>query len=123
MSFSESGSVSDPVHIMEYKYKYAFTVKDNRKDSEQYEQFLKHLKKFGKVTELRVESRTKSNNPTKSHLHGTLSTNDKLYYKSTRVEGFHTHFKVISNAGWSQYINKQDEHFDWGVNQFSKKEL
>lgn len=105
---------------MERKYSYAFTVKDNRKDSEEYDEFIDHLGNFGDIYDLRTENVTKTGVPTKKHLHGILKTNDRLYFKATRKVGFHTHFKLIKDDGWSTYIRKQDEMIDWASYQFKK---
>lgn len=105
---------------MERKYSYAFTVKDNRTGSEEYEDFIDHLGNFGDISQLRMETFTKSGLPTKKHLHGILKTNDKLYFKATRKRGFHTHFKMIKDAGWASYIKKQDHIIDWSSYQLAK---
>ncbi len=100
-------------------YRYAFTVKDNRTGSEDYEPMIKRLEHFGTVESLSRETVTKSGKPTKLHLHGTLACNDKLHYKSVGLPGYHTRFAVIYSAHWEEYSKKQEKHIDFSRNVFS----
>ncbi len=121
---SQERSDSNPLMVTNYydkKYEYAFTIRDNRTGSEDYDSFVAHLKKFGDVTHLRYETKSKTGQPVKRHLHGILKTNDKLYFKSTRMKGYHTHYKLIYNSNWEAYCNKQDTALLFSDYAFSKK--
>ncbi len=117
-------SVSDPFLL--YTYTYAFTIRDNRKGSTDYKTILDHIQKYGKVLKLSTETTTTKGNQTKLHLHGTLGTNDKLYYRSCCLPGYHTHFQPVYSAHWDDYIEKQKVDLNktnpnFQVNLFSSK--
>lgn len=105
-----------------YSYLYGFTIKDNRANSEEYDSALEHLRKFGTITACYAESRTKTGVPTKKHLHGTLGTMDKLYYKGVKLPGYMFFFRKHYSAHWEKYISKSVYEPDWNVYQFSKSQ-
>lgn len=120
MSYTNPGaSDATLTNTVSYKYTYAFSVKDNRSGSEEYDKYINHLKKFGTIVQCLKEDRTKYGKPTKPHLHGTLVTNDKLYFKAAGLPGFHTHFKTVYNDNWTSYIHKNVDLIDWTQYQFS----
>lgn len=100
-------------------YRYAFTVKDNRTGSQDYETAVERLKLFGTIHSLVLETEDKHGKPTKPHLHGILETNDKLYYKAVQVTGYRFYFVPIYSAHWQKYITKQTDRIDWTKCQFS----
>ncbi len=89
-----------------YAYQYAVTIRDNRTGSEDYETIIKFIEKFGKVSDLKVELTDKKGKATKRHIHGVLSTNDKLYYKKATLPGYRCYYRPIYSSGWIDYISK-----------------
>lgn len=100
--------------------RFAFTVKDNRRDTTDYEMLWDSWHKKGciincKYPELDVKGRL--------HFHGIVTIPVKCYRKALCPKGFHFLLKPISDEeGWISYIKKdQSEDEDTNDNDFIAK--
>lgn len=87
-------------HIKEY----AFTIKDNRVNSIQYDEF------FDRISSNRLEivdSVGELDSRGKLHYHGIIRIPDTVYRKSLCPQGFHLILKQMSDReGWEAYYKK-----------------
>lgn len=89
--------------------RFAFTVKDNRKDVTDYEPLFDSWIKKGLVINCKYLELDSYN---RMHYHGIVTIPKKVYRKSLCPTGFHFLLKEISDEeGWMTYI-KKDQPLD-----------
>jgi hypothetical protein len=93
----------------EYNYskEYAFTFKDNRVDSIQYDEIFDRFREnHCKITDMAGELDSHG----KLHYHGIVEIPAKVYRKSLCPRGFHMVLKEIHDKdGWEAYYKKDQK--------------
>jgi len=84
--------------------RWAFTIKDNRVDSTDYNQFFDLCKKNHCVIDCSYKELDKKG---KLHLHGIINIPKECYRKKLLPNGLHMKLKMLFNEqGWDEYITK-----------------
>lgn len=83
---------------------YAFTVKDNRKETTDYAPFFDRCKSFGVVVSVKVGELDSHN---KLHYHGILEIPKGFYRKKLTMPGLSLKLvELYDLEGWTKYIQK-----------------
>lgn len=91
---------------------WAYTVKDNRSETTDYNIFFDRCTKFGIVVNSKYAEYGKHN---KLHYHGIMKIPKGFYRKKLMMPGLHLKLKEITDLeGWLEYIKKEqpadDDH-------------
>lgn len=91
-------------HVKADKTAYAFTVKDNRRETTDYSSFFDRLSKF----DVEIDCKYKElDSKGKVHYHGIVLIPKGMYRKKLMMPGLHLKLEELYNReGWMKYITK-----------------
>jgi len=90
--------------------RYAFTIKDNRKEQSDYYSTFDQWEKKGCIIRCKYAEQDSQG---KLHYHGIVSIPEKCYRKALCPKGMHFMLKEIyDESGWDIYIKKDQKDLD-----------